>query len=85
MNQNADPKTMLAEYLGEKAADELLAKIIQMAKSGASVTDMGKAVKDAFDKHAPGKTHEEGCGTATTAGAAIGTAAGTVAGNTISK
>lgn len=85
MNQDADPKAMLAEYLGEKGADELLLKIIEMAKAGASVTDLGNAVKEAFDKHAPGKTHEEGCGTATTAGAAIGTAAGTVAGNAISK
>lgn len=85
MTKHVDPKTMLAEHFGDEVAEELLSKIMEMVQSGASVNDIGAAVKTAFEEHAPEKMHEEGCGTATAAGAAVGTAAGTVAGNTISK
>ena len=85
MAENVDPKTMLAEHIGEDAAEQLLTRIMEMVQSGASVNEIGQEVKKGFETHAPEKMHEEGCGTATATGAAVGSALGTAAGNAISK
>ncbi|MGE4470413.1 MAG: hypothetical protein AB7D47_09775 [Desulfovibrio sp.] len=76
-----DAKELLAKYIGSEAADDLFKKILQMVDEDASVKEISLKVTEAFQQNAPEKLHEEGCGTATTAGAAIGTAAGTAIGN----
>lgn len=84
MNAEQDARSMLAEQIGPKAADELLKRIFTMTEKGASMIEIMQTVRDTLKAHAkPGAPQEVAVGVAVGEGAATGaaTAAGTYAGN----